>query len=521
MTNGKKQILIVDDVPENLQMLLSTLKSKYAVITATNGEKAIEIAMKEPHPNIILLDIMMPGMDGYEVARRLKDNKQTESIPILFLSVLERAQEKVRAFESGGVDYITKPFEPTEVLARVKTHLELTQMKLHLEEEVKERTAELEHQSNELYNAYLMLGRKEEQYRNLVESMEDYYLFYTHNNEGLFTYVSPSVNGILGYTQGEFLTHYTKYMTDNPVNKKAEEATNMAINGQRHTPYELEVLHKNGTKRWLEVSEHPVYDDNMKVIRVEGIARDISTQKKLESELKEKEDMVIAQSRQAAMGSMISMIAHQWRQPISILSILGSNLKVDVELGEEIKTEELEYITDTIKEQTEYLSQTIDDFKNFLKPTQEKQLTTVAGVFESTMKIIGKNLVNHNITVNIDNRSDTELMTYPNQILQVFLNIFSNAKDALRDKKDLEAKIITVTIEERDDSIITTICNNGGPIPEDVIKHIGEPYFTTKEKTGTGLGIHMSKTIVAKHLKGALTWENRDDGACFIVTMPK
>ena len=146
--------------------------------------------------------------------------------------------------------------------------------------------------------------------------------------------------------------------------------------------------------------------------------------------------------------------------------------------------------------------------------------TTVGSVLESTLKIVGKIMENKNITVTIENQSDTELLTYSNQLLQVFLNLLGNAKDILLDKAVTDPKI-TITIDETQDSVVTTICDNGGGIPENSIKRLGEPYFTTKEKNGTGLGLYMSITIVEKHLNGSLTWENRDEGACFIVTLRK
>lgn len=245
--------------------------------------------------------------------------------------------------------------------------------------------------------------------------------------------------------------------------------------------------------------------------------------KKLNEEIEKnikKDEMLIYQSRQAAMGDMIAMIAHQWRQPITVIGMEANNINMSIQLEEEITTEELKKMAESIAEQTQQLSKTIDDFRNFFKPNQEKVQTTVGSVLESTLKIVGKIMENKNITVTIENQSDTELLTYSNQLLQVFLNLLGNAKDILLDKAVTDPKI-TITIDETQDSVVTTICDNGGGIPENSIKRLGEPYFTTKEKNGTGLGLYMSITIVEKHLNGSLTWENRDEGACFIVTLRK
>ena len=143
-------ILIVDDTPANLRLLAGMLtEQNYKVRPVPNGELALTAAQAAP-PDLILLDITMPGMDGYEVARRLKAGEQTRAIPIIFISALDEVLDKVKAFEAGGVDYDTKPFQFEEVLARVETHLTLRRLQLELqksnevlEQRVQERTAEL------------------------------------------------------------------------------------------------------------------------------------------------------------------------------------------------------------------------------------------------------------------------------------------------------------------------------------------------------------------------------------------
>jgi len=154
---GKPKVLIVDDTPENIQILMGTLKDEYAIVAAVNGEKALKLASAYPRPEIILLDIMMPGMDGFEVCERLKAAEETREVPVIFLSSLDDTVNKVKGFAVGAVDYISKPFQPQEVLVRVNTHLTLSRLKQslaeknmelrayneHLEERVRERTAEL------------------------------------------------------------------------------------------------------------------------------------------------------------------------------------------------------------------------------------------------------------------------------------------------------------------------------------------------------------------------------------------
>jgi putative two-component system response regulator len=139
----KQTILVVDDVPENIDILKGILQSRYKIKVALNGEKALAIVATSP-PDLILLDIMMPGMDGYEVCRRIKNETATRNIPIIFVTAKNEKTDEVEGLELGAVDYLRKPVVPVLVIARVKTHLALYDQNRALEEKVRQRTAELE-----------------------------------------------------------------------------------------------------------------------------------------------------------------------------------------------------------------------------------------------------------------------------------------------------------------------------------------------------------------------------------------
>jgi len=137
------KILVVDDTPANLGLLRETLEPQgYKLLYANSGEKALEIAFSN-FPDLILLDVMMPGIDGYETCRRLKDNVQTKDIPIIFITAKIETEDIVQGFQQGGVDYILKPFRPEEISARVGTHLELSELRKRLDEKVREQTQQL------------------------------------------------------------------------------------------------------------------------------------------------------------------------------------------------------------------------------------------------------------------------------------------------------------------------------------------------------------------------------------------
>jgi putative two-component system response regulator len=137
-------VLVVDDTPENIHVLSGVLQDEYAVRVATSGERALTAARTDPQPDLILLDVKMPVMDGYEVCRRLKNDYQTQRIPVIFVTGMGEAEDEARGFELGAVDYIVKPVSPAIVRARVRTHIQLYDQKRHLLELVQQRTRELE-----------------------------------------------------------------------------------------------------------------------------------------------------------------------------------------------------------------------------------------------------------------------------------------------------------------------------------------------------------------------------------------
>jgi len=153
---GKSTLLVVDDTPENIDVLRGILGTEYSVKVANSGPLALKIAFSQP-PDLILLDIMMPGMDGYEVCRQLKGNEATRHIPVIFVTALADIEDEAQGFELGASDYIIKPVSPPIVRARVRSHLDLSDQRRFLEHLVAERTSELEHSNRQLEKTHLVM----------------------------------------------------------------------------------------------------------------------------------------------------------------------------------------------------------------------------------------------------------------------------------------------------------------------------------------------------------------------------
>ncbi len=246
------------------------------------------------------------------------------------------------------------------------------------------------------------------------------------------------------------------------------------------------------------------------------------------TELKDKEDMLIKQSKMVALGEMIGNIAHQWRQPLSVISLNASGIKFQKEFGN-ISDEEIMYLCNNINENAQYLSQTIDDFRDFIKDDKRKTLFNLYKNMERNISLIEGMLKKHEIKVEINIDEDCEVYGYDSELTQVVLNILNNAKDALEEHQ-VNPRYIFIEAQTNEDSLELRIKDNAGGIPEEYLKRIFEPYFTTKHQAqGTGIGLFMSYEIITKHMDGKIEARNvtynidgkEFTGAQFIITIPK
>jgi len=231
------------------------------------------------------------------------------------------------------------------------------------------------------------------------------------------------------------------------------------------------------------------------------------------------EQLLVQNSKLAAMGEMIGMIAHQWRQPLSSISTLAGNLQIYLDLDMFNKNQFKELLND-INSHAQYLSNTINDFRHFFKPDNPQDMVVMNQVIDDTLGIIGKSLEYKNVSLVKDYNFSAPILTYPNELMQVFLNIIKNASDAFVENEIVDPRIIITGIET-DDYVEVHLQDNAGGIPEEITAKIFDPYFSTKGPgIGTGLGLYMSKMIVEEHCRGQLLASNTDQGACFTIKLP-
>ena len=237
---------------------------------------------------------------------------------------------------------------------------------------------------------------------------------------------------------------------------------------------------------------------------------------------REKDRMVFHQNRLAQMGEMISMIAHQWRQPLNNLSILNQSLQHHYRQGR-LTAERLQTFEKSSTALIRQMSKTIDDFRNFFRPDKKAVTFTLDQVVEQVREIVAPVLEKKAIRLNIDAASQSFRLTgYPNELGQVLLNLINNAKDAFENNNETKEKWIRLKIEDGKDSVRLIVEDNAGGIPAEHIDKIFDPYFSTKNaKNGTGLGLYISRQIVEEHMKGKLWAANTEIGARFEMIFPK
>lgn len=372
----RKTLLVVDDIADNIDYIKDVLK-RYRVKAALSGEQALKVLERSDDIDLILLDIMMPEMDGFEVCRRIKANQMIGDIPIIFITAMTEEDSIERAYSVGGLDYVTKPFKPKELLSRVETQLKLHDMLEHLEV--------------------------------LVES---------------------------------------------------------------------------------EIKKR-----------------------------KEKERMLIQQSKMAAMGEMMDAVAHQWKQPLNALSLYSDLIKRDFEEGE-IDQAYIEEFSHNIQFQINHMVETLDEFRTFFRPNKSHERFLLSDVITSVIVLMKDECLKSGIEVVREERDSLILYGSPNEFKHLLINLINNAKDAF-EERDIRPRRVVIRVLDKGDRVCLEVEDNAGGIPEEILPNIFKANVTSKaEGKGTGIGLYMSHQIAQKY-HATLEVFNRHGGACFIVTFDK
>ncbi len=340
------------------------------------------------------------------------------------------------------------------------------------------------------------------------------------NPNGDIIYVNPHFTHTSGYEKKEIIGKNPRVLKSLETSDEIYKDLWLTITNKKTWGGIFKNITKDKKEYWETALIIPILDEKNEIINYLGIKREITKEIFLKKQLEEKEELMLNQSKHAAMGEMISMIAHQWRQPITTISMAANNILADIEL-DMLNNEEAKKFANEVSTQTQYLSNTIEDFRNFFKQDKDVETVDLETIFNDTSSIILASLKNNGIDFVLNFDKTIQISTYRRELVQVLINIIKNAKEALQER-DIKVKKIEIKIVTYEDKISIEIIDNAGGIKNEIIDKIFEAYFTTKDQqNGTGLGLYMSKMIIEKHLKGKISVYNTNEGATFKIILPQ
>lgn len=392
-------------------------------------------------------------------------------------------------------------------------------------------------------DASARLQQSEDRFHTIYDSLND--AIFIHDAEtGRILDVNETACSFYLYSKQEILERNLELVGTGKSPYSVVEALDWlrkAAAGEPQT-FEWLTVTKDGRRIWVEVRMHLTTISEEKRIIV--MVRDITERKQAEeaisrqqamleelnrtlekrvseavSELRQKDEMLLQQSRHAAMGEMLNNIAHQWRQPLNNIAIYVQTMQM-LRASGDLSDQELQKDVQSVMEIVNYMSRTIDDFRTFFRNEKQKQLFSLKEAAEKALRFVSARMEHHEISCSLEVRHDASIMGFQTEYIQVLLNLLNNAIDALN-QPAREGRRVTVIIDQQEGDSVLTVQDNGGGIPQSVLPHIFEPYFTTKGPgEGTGIGLYMAKVIIEKHMSGTISATNRAEGAEFKVKVP-
>jgi two-component system sensor histidine kinase ChiS len=332
--DNKDTILIVDDDPTNLSLLFDSLQERGCkVLVAEDGESALK-RVNYVKPDIILLDIMMPGIDGYEVCRRLKKDKKTKHIPVIFMTALSETSDKIKGFELGAVDYVTKPIQSRETLARITAHLKIHELQKNLEIQ----NSQLKEENFRRRRVQDALRESRERYRLLAANSTD--MISRQTAEGIYLYVSPACRTLLGFEIEEMVGkstleffHFDALKTIPQLSQPIEEWPTIST-------ITYQARRKDNSYIWLETTTKIVRDPKRDMIlEIISVSRNVTERKEAEEALQKAHDELELRVQERTAELAKTNAAYRRFVPHEFLRFLGKESIVDVSLGDQVQRE--------------------------------------------------------------------------------------------------------------------------------------------------------------------------------------
>ncbi len=372
------------------------------------------------------------------------------------------------------------------------------------EKEIHEQTIKSNNELKEMNTIAQSLTNYQSTLLSLFDKGDAVLFKWKNDDKQNMEYVSKSIERLLGYTKNDFLTFKKTYKSCIHLDdqKNVLEEINKFIEDKedyfKHRPYR--VISRNGEEKW--VLDYTVTQKNLKGEITHFIAyiTDITEQR-------HQQELSYQQSKMVSMGEMIENIAHQWRQPLSVISTIATGSKLEKELNV-LSDEDFMRNMEFLNTNAQYLSRTIDDFRNFIKGNRDLENFNLSQNIQSFLNVVEPSIHTSNIKVILDLNDDIVMQNYPNDMIQAFINIMSNSKEVLLNLPRNE-RYFFITTKKANDRITISLKDNGGGIKEELLEKIFEPYTTSKHKSlGTGLGLNITYNFIVQGMSGNIIVQN-------------
>ncbi len=513
--------LIVDDELVSRKKLREIMDAFGQCIVVENGTDALRVATSQNPPDLILLDIIMPGMDGYEVCKKLKADRKTSNIPVIFISSRSEEEDEAQGLGLGAVDYITKPFSPAIVNARVRTHVELKKHRNRLEELVNERTVELKNATKEMQveigerkQAEEALRVSEEKYRLLVENADDAIFIF---QDEVIKFANPKTEELTGYSAKKLSkTPFANFVHPEDRDMAVERYKRSLEGEELSSAYSFRLINSANEEFWGELNAALITWEGRPAIL--NFLRDITPQKKLEAQLRQAQKM-------ESLGNLAGGVAHDFNN--LLMAIQGrTSIMLMHKDSSHPDFVHLSGIEDYVKNAANLTKQLLGFAragKYEVKPTDINDLikksSTLFGRTKKEIAIHSK--YQENVwTLEVDR----------GQIEQVLLNLFVNAWHAMPEGGDLFTETENVTVDDRfirpfevqpGKYVKISITDIGVGMDEATRRRIFEPFFTTRKMgRGTGLGLASVYGIIKNHEGFIDVYSEKGHGTTFKIYLP-
>ena len=521
-------ILLVDDNPDNLLALEAVLGNReYNLVKCLSGEEALRSLLKEDYA-VIVMDVQMPGMDGFETARLIKSREKTKEIPIIFVSATSKESEHFyTGYSVGAIDYMLKPFVPQILRTKIENFVRMfiNNKKLQLQTDLlHQKTVELEQMNRELMRTAYMLSKTEAQARVIRETSIDTMI--TFDESGTILAVNPALEGMFGYRQEEVVGQSIELLIPDFADVDYNNHANSPLTGT--TPGKLmEILPQRSDGSLfhaeIQIGKAMVDDEQIYACTV----ADITQRKQFESELMEAKDRAEIAAR--AKTEFLAMVSHEIRTPMN--GVLGmTSLLMDTELSEE----QQEY-ADIIHKSGDALLLVINDILDYSKIESGKmELEEVplhlASCIGETFDLFTVKSKSHNLelTWGVDQHIPAQLMGDVTKLRQVLINLVGNA---VKFTEKGSVHVYASLIQEHEDSVHIAIAvqDTGVGIPADKLPLLFQPFSQldssmSRKYGGTGLGLAICKNLV-ELMGGEISvqschGDDGESGTTFLMELP-